>query len=144
MGHVVCCFLCIFCLFPMLFFIGTDCSHDFVLFAIAGWNLYPEVPVFLFFGLKVLENSSRCGRSHRSLFKIPRYMLVQPLRATRICNYELVRNRLNNIFYYFNIYKLRIFLPAPSKISQGCCLNPKGWCFLAPLIIHSAPLGRSR
>ena len=33
-----------------------------------------------------------------------------------------------------------INLPASSK---GCCLNPKGWC-QAPLIIHSAPLGRSR
>ena len=33
-----------------------------------------------------------------------------------------------------------INLPASSK---GCCLNSKGWC-PAPLIIHSAPLGRSR
>ena len=32
-------------------------------------------------------------------------------------------------------------LPASFK---GCCLNPKGWCFSAPLTIHSAPLGRSR
>ena len=32
-----------------------------------------------------------------------------------------------------------------SRIFQfGCCLNPKGWCFSAPLIIHSAAIGRSR
>ena len=29
--------------------------------------------------------------------------------------------------------QIGINMPAPSK---GCCLNPKGWCFLAPLIIH--------
>ena len=39
-------------------------------------------------------------------------------------------------YTYKDIY---IYTPASSK---GCCLNPKGWCFLAPLIIHSAPLGR--
>ena len=25
------------------------------------------------------------------------------------------------------------YIPASSK---GCCLNPKGWCFSAPFIIH--------
>ena len=34
-----------------------------------------------------------------------------------------------------------IYIPWPSK---GCQLNSKGWCFSAPLIIHSAPFGRSR
>ena len=36
--------------------------------------------------------------------------------------------------------KSTIHVPASSK---GCCLNPKGWCFSAPFIIRSAPLGRS-
>ena len=42
---------------------------------------------------------------------------------------------------YSGCERTYIYIPAASK---GCCLNPKGWCFSASLIIHSAPLGRSR